>query len=190
MNLTTTGGFVAMLLLVGIAGQQSAVPADRLIVPQSGIGKVRLGMTLEEARRALPDARFSRTSDGDGAALIEVSIAPDQSLVLWAGEDDPGSAIGWTRKIGFIETTSPAFRTNEGVHAGMAVRAVEAVFGPVKQIVRSEIESREFLTFERQPVNLVLRLDYTGVFPAGRSSTREYQSGAKILSIAVMRDER
>jgi hypothetical protein len=184
-----THGIAAAMLLIGLAVQQPKVPAARLIVPQSGIGPVRLGITLDEARRALPNARFARTSDGDGAALVEVSIAQDQMVVVGADEDDPKSPIDWTKKIGWIETRSAAFRTSEGVHAGMVVTDVEVLFGPVTEIVRSEIESREFISFARQPAGLVLRLDYTGVFAARQASTRTYQRGAKILSIAVSRDQ-
>ncbi|HET9025434.1 MAG TPA: hypothetical protein VFN64_12740, partial [Burkholderiaceae bacterium] len=39
--------------------------SDRLITAAS-IGPIRLGMTLDDARRTLPTARFERTSDGDG----------------------------------------------------------------------------------------------------------------------------
>ena len=53
----------AVMFLIGPAVQQPEVPADRLIVPRSGIGNVWLGMTLDEARRALPNARFNLFSD-------------------------------------------------------------------------------------------------------------------------------
>ena len=58
-------------------------------------------------------------------------------------------------------------------------------FGRVKLITKSEIELREYVTFERQPDFLTLRLDYTGVFHNHSRETREYKPHAKILSMAV-----
>ena len=45
---------------------------------------------------------------------------------------------------------------------------VEGVFGQTKEIVKSEIESREYIEFEMQPAYLTFRLDYTGIFSAGK----------------------
>jgi len=59
------------------------------------------------------------------------------------------------------------------------------VFGRTREIMKSEIESREFIEFERQPAFLTLRLDYTGVFSGDARATQEYKPGAKILSIAI-----
>jgi hypothetical protein len=144
-------------------------------------------MTIAEARQALPTATFARTSDGDGLALVEVTFGVDTSLTLFADEDDPESPIDSSRKITRIETFSPAFHTVEGVRPGALVTDVEAVFGKTREIVKSEIESREFIDFERQPAFLTIRLDYAGVFADGANRTKEYRPGAKILSIALPR---
>jgi hypothetical protein len=142
-------------------------------------------MTLDAARRALPVARFARTSDGDGAALVEVTLAANESLILWADEDDPDAPIDWSKQIKSIETFSAAFHTAEGIRAGALVKDVEKVFGHTREIVKSEIESREYIEFEQQPVYLTLRLDYTGIFSAGKRTTAQFEPGGKILSVAV-----
>src|SRR5258705_6119002 len=130
-------------------GPTSPVPTDpdMHVVSKSGMGSIRLQMTLEEARRALPVAKFERTSDGDGASLVEVTVAPDESMILWADEDDPGDPIDWSKKINTIETFSPVFHTVEGVHPGSLVTGVEMAFGKIKEIEKSGIESREYITF-------------------------------------------
>jgi hypothetical protein len=151
---------------------------------ESAIGSFRLEMTLDEARRANPDATFERASDGDGAALVKVTVAPDASVTLWAEEDDPDAPIDWSKRIKTIETFSPVFHTAEGVRPGSLVRHVETVFGRTKEIVESEIESRQYIVFESQPEFLRFRLDYTGIFSRGRR-TREFEPGAKIWSIAI-----
>jgi hypothetical protein len=59
------------------------------------------------------------------------------------------------------------------------------MLGPVREIMVSEIESREFITFERQPAWLTCRLDYTGLFPTGARMTKAYKPEARILSVAI-----
>jgi hypothetical protein len=55
-------------------------------------------MTLRDAQRALPQAVFTRTTDGDGVALIDVQSNGDDLMVLYAGEGDPESAVNWSKK--------------------------------------------------------------------------------------------
>lgn len=159
--------------------------ADAHLITPSAMGQVRLKMTLNEARRALPDASFRRTSDGDGAALVEIAFGQGTSLSVWADEDDPATPIDWSRRIVTIETFSATFHTREGIHAGSLVTEVARFFGPVREIVKSEIESREYVTFARQPRALTFRLDYSGVFSPGRRQTTSFAPGAKIWSIAI-----
>lgn len=168
----------------GTTSELSTSESSRLI-SEFGVGRFRLDMTLDAARRALPVARFARTSDGDGAALVEVTLAANESLILWADEDDPDTPIDWSKQIKTIETFSAAFHTAEGIRAGALVKDVEKVFGHTREIVKSEIESREYIEFEQQPVYLTLRLDYTGIFSAGKRTTTQFEPGGKILSIAV-----
>ena len=82
------------------------------------MGHVRLRMTLDEARRALPTASFRRTSDGDGAALVEISFGEDDSLTVRADEDDAAAPIDWSKRIVNIEAFSTTFHTTEGIHPG------------------------------------------------------------------------
>ena len=164
---------------------QLSTKSNTYVISKSGMGGIRLEMTLDEARRALPVARFARASDGDGAALVEVTIGPAESMILRAEEDDPRAAIDWSKRIKTIETFSQAFHTVEGVRPGSLVRDAETVFGKTTEIRKSEIESREYIFFETQPAYLTFRLDYTGIFSAGTRKTREFEPRAKILSIAV-----
>ena len=165
--------------------RQPSPKVDPYLISESGIGSIRLEMTLDEARRAVPAAKFKRTSDGDGVALVEVRLAPGASIILWAEEDQPEAAIEWSKRIKTIETFSPAFHTTEGVHPGSLVREVEKVFGKTREIVESEIESRQYISFDAQPKFLTLTLDYTGIFSAGTRRTKEFEPGAKIWSIGI-----
>jgi len=169
----------------GQGATRDATGADGHLITASAMGQVRLRMTLNEARRALPDASFSRTSDGDGAALVEIAFGQGTSLSVWAEEDDPATPIDWSKRIVTIETFSAAFHTSEGIHPGSLVTDAARFFGPVRQIVKSEIEGREYITFARQPRALTFRLDYTGIFSPGLRHTTAFAPGAKIWSIAL-----
>ena len=171
----------------GLASQGTTSSAPRIdhLVSARAIGPIALGMTLDEARRKLPSATFRRTSDGDGAALVEVIFRGGESLILWTGEEEPDLPIDWVKPIRTIETFDPAFSTGDGIRVGTPVASAERVWGVVREIVESEIESRQFVTFERQPSALRIRIDYSGLFAAGAWRTTRYRPDAKIMSIAI-----
>jgi hypothetical protein len=155
------------------------------LITVSAMGQVRLDMTLDEARRAVTPASVARASDGDGAALVEVTFGEGDSLMLWADEDDPAAPIDWSKRIVTIETFSAAFHTRDGVHPGSLVRDVMSSFGPVREIVKSEIEGRQYITFTRQPKAFTFRLNYTGIFPSGVRRTTRFEPDAKLWSISI-----
>lgn len=149
------------LLLVCAAATVFTSQPDRLISAK-GIGPIKIGMTLGEARKAAPGAKFERTGDGDGAALVQITLARDVTLQAWADEEDPSKPIDWRKKILNLETFSVAFRTAEGVYPGMKVSDANRAYGATEAIETSEIESRQFITFEKHPASLMFRLDETG----------------------------
>ena len=159
--------------------------ASTCLVDSSGIAPIRLGMSLDEARTALPQATFERASDGDGAALVAVKLGGDDVMTVSADEADAEKPIDWSKTIESMETFNPACGTADGIRPGSLVVDVERILGRTTQIVRSEIEQREYITFERRPAKLVFRIDYTGVFPEGTRETTAFAPNAKLLSIAV-----
>jgi hypothetical protein len=154
---------VVALLSLAVAARvaAAAVQADRLITAKR-VGVIGLGMTLAEARKSARGASFTRASDGDGAALVQITFAPNASMQVWADEDDPEKPIDWRRRILTIETFSPAFRTAEGAHPGAAISELNGLYGKTKSIETSEVESRRYITFDRHPAGLTFRVDETG----------------------------
>ena len=148
---------------------------------------IRLGMSLADARLVIPGSQFERSSDGDGAALVSVKVDTIDLLSLHASEDDAAAPIDSTKIISFIETFHPSCRTTDGVHAGALVTDVQNTLGPIARIIESEIESRQYISFERQPSWLTFRLDYTAVFPAGSRETKEFKPDARLFSISISR---
>ena len=115
-------------------------------------------MTVSEAKTAWPEAAFSRTSDGEGVALIGVSVGSDRMIVAYAGEDDAESPVDSTKPIRNLETFSDRCSTASGVHPGMPVSDAEKILGKTRSVAMSEIESREYIEFENQPVWMTIRL--------------------------------
>src|SRR5688500_6119061 len=64
------------------------------IVTDSTIGAIRLGMTLAEAKAAMPPATFVRGFDGDGVASVGVALDGD-TLVTVVADGDEAYAIAW-----------------------------------------------------------------------------------------------
>jgi hypothetical protein len=179
--------FIAVALVSVIAGAPNAsasLQRDWAITAE-GVGPIRLGQTLAEARRASPGTVFERRSDGEGVALVQVTRGRDTTLVVYAGEDDVGKPVDWSKTIERIEVFGSALATGQGVRPGALVADVEKIYGKVTEISVSEIESREYVTFHRQPSWLTFRLNYTGVFSTGSRKTTKYQPNAKILSITI-----
>lgn len=141
-------------------------------------------MTLADARQAMPGAVFTRGYDGEGVASVGIVLGAD-SIMDVVADGDEDEAIDWSKRIAFIETFSPTCRTADGVHPGALVRDVETILGPIARVIMSEIESRQFIRFARQPERITFRLDYTGIFDEGSRETRRVEPGGKIFSIAI-----
>lgn len=153
------------------------------LVTQSSIGPVQRGMSLMDAKGVMPHATFERTTDGDGVPLVAVRSGENELFILYAGEEDPESEIAWSAKIRNIATFNAAYLTADGIHPGAAIADVERILGSVTSISQSEIESREYITFERQPPGLSFRLNYTGIFPDNSRETTKFQASAEIYAI-------
>ncbi len=162
----------------------AGIPDSLLILP-GRIGRIELGMTIAQARGAIPSATFERTSDGEGAALVAVTLGHGEALTLFAGEGDPAAPIDESKRIEFIEAHGPAFRTPEDIHPGALIPDVERTYGRTVRIVRSEIESRQFIEFEHSPLAYIYRLNEKGAFPEGSRETTKYGPGAAIHSISI-----
>lgn len=163
----------------------SMLPHRTFLITATGIGPIKLGMSLDEARKAFQEGKFERASDGDGAALIDVLLGKDSLMTLYAGEEDPDKPIDWSKKITVIESFNPACVSEAGLRIGALVLDAEKIYGKTKSITRSDIESREYIEFQNNPEHLTFRIDYTGVFPEGSRETTQFNPQAKIHSITV-----
>jgi uncharacterized protein YjbI with pentapeptide repeats len=119
-----------------------------LITADSAAG-IKIGMTVGEARKAIEDADFSKSSDGDGDA-----------------------------KIKKIQVWHSSFKTAGGVHPKMKLIDAEKIYGKPKVIFMQELEAREFVKFINQPKGLDFRLSApngeAGVYPKDALPDNEY----------------
>ncbi|HEX6729678.1 MAG TPA: hypothetical protein VF074_06695 [Pyrinomonadaceae bacterium] len=166
-----------------------AQTSTRTLITEKSIGPVRLGMTVARVRKALPGYKLSRTSDGEGLALIAVERRGKTLLTLYAGELDPNRRINDRAVIEHIEAIDASYRTSAGVHTRMSLREVEKRYGKLKEITLSEIESREYASFDKQPAGIHLRVmsdsGAAGTYAEGKNSTKQYAPNAYVFSISI-----
>lgn len=159
------------------------------VITSTSVDKVKLGMTVAEVRKAIRPKTIRRTTDGEGVALIEVKEGKKKIMSLYAGESNPESNINQSAKITNIEVWSPCYKTAAGVYVGMPLKEVEQHYGNLKEIYLTEIESREYAEFEKQPKGLSLRVysknGTAGIYPEGSIKTKHFRADAYVLSILV-----
>lgn len=172
------------LLLIGALGISSAQAATCLITSNS-IAGVKVGIKVGDIKKVLPKAQLKRESDGEGIALITVVVNGKELMQAYADEEDPESKINLTKKIVNLETFNPACKTKDNIGAGVLTSVAAKQWGGVKEIMKSEIESREYITFKRQPKGLGLRIDYSGIYKPGKNTTTKYKKNSKIYSVSI-----
>ena len=184
----TLVAFIFVFSLVGIAQAQA-----KYLITNNSAGNVRLGMTVAQARKALPGFKLSRVSDGDGLALIAVNKNGKTVMNLYAGEDDPDAKIDEKAKIEFIEVWDANYITTDGIRPTMLVKNAEKILGKIERVFRSEIEAREFVIFKKKPKGLMFRADvdnsgkymYAGIYPNDKREGTRCVPIAYILSVQV-----
>ncbi|NNE91668.1 MAG: hypothetical protein HKN23_08475 [Verrucomicrobiales bacterium] len=174
----------------GRGGDTPTVDAELQITANSA-GPIRIGMTIGEARRAMKNASFERSSDGEGIAMV--SVIPDgkteAGLRLYAGEEDPDSEIDLGAKIEFIEVWDQAYQTADGISVSTPLETAANQFGGLRELTISEIEAREYVRFVQQPSGLVFRVnhpdDSAGIYGPDPYITKKFKPGAKLFSIEI-----
>lgn len=171
------------ILIIALAAQAQTPPC--LIQPNQ-VGPIQLGMTIAQAKAALPKHKVEASSDGDGAKLYSVQRGETSVMDLYISDDED------TRKpirIEAIRVYDPACATTTGIRTGSSIADTAKAFGPFLDIQRSEIEAREFARFAKLPKWLTLQFDgpqgSAGNYPKDQSKTTKTLPGASIQSIWV-----
>ncbi|MEZ5308199.1 MAG: hypothetical protein R2684_13720 [Pyrinomonadaceae bacterium] len=177
-----------ILLVVAIASAQQSN-----LITASNAGPLKIGMTVAEARKAMPGYVFERTSDGEGVALIGVGKSKKNFIfTIYAGEEDADSKINEKGVIEFIEVWNKDYKLANGIHPGMKLADVEKILGPVKKIFMSEIEAREYAEFMNFPEGISIRLSSNtgtaGNYPADSRETTKYAPDTTVFTVGIQGD--
>lgn len=171
------------------AGEEASDPNANYLITKNSAGDVRIGMTISEARKAMRNAVFSRSSDGEGLALVAIGKKDDAYMTVYAAEEDYDLPIDENAKIEFIEVWDSRFKTKEGVHPQMKLSDAEKIYGKITRVMMSEIESREYAYFANHPPGVSFRLTANegdaGVYAEGMRETTKYATGASVFSISI-----
>jgi tetratricopeptide (TPR) repeat protein len=175
--------------LVLVPPAQSQPSSSAGVITSTSVGPVRLGMTVAQARSALPGTTFIRTTGGDGEALIAVKRGENLLMTLYTGDAKPAAPIDERAVIEFVEARDAGFRTSAGVNPTMPLREVEQKYGKLDEISLSEIEAREYATFANHPTGISFRVRtdsvLAGVYPANQTKTERYVSSAYVFGISI-----
>jgi len=161
--------------------------AQATLITSNSAGKVKLGMTIAEVRKAVAPMKLTRTSDGEGVSLIAVKQGKNDVMTIYAGEEDRDASINNNARVEQIWVWDRSMRTAAGARPGMRLSQLVAMYGKVKGISMSEIESREFAFFDNHPEGIYFRLsnemDRAGIYPEGERRTNKYHPASVVLSI-------
>jgi hypothetical protein len=175
---------VILLVTITLLITPSVFAQRNYEITSTGAGGIRLGMTIGQARRVMKGCQFKRTSDAEGVALTGVTCRGHKVITLYSGEELADEPVDLRSAIEIIEVWDQRFRTASGVRVGMLLSEAEKRLGRVKNIVLSEIESREFVEFAQQPRNLSFRI-YGGIYSPRSQQTKTYEKGTRLHSIQI-----
>lgn len=154
-----------------------------LITPNS-IAGVKIGMKASEIKKIFPNAKFERFEDGEGVVGVSVISNGKELLNFYTGEEQD-TPIDLTRKIGALMTCDVSCRTKDGIGNGVLVKHAARKLGGIVEIITSEIESREYVTFRNQNKTISYRMDGTGIYKGTSSTTKNYPTNAKIIAVEI-----
>ena len=130
-----------------------ALEGDNLITAE-GIGKVKLGMTVEELKTfsTIKIEKHENLMDGGYDEEVECTLKNGEKLNLVLSSTKP-------RKVTTIYTQSPYFKTSNGCKAGMTIKELKEI-SPNFEGTEPGWESRfnGFFITNLEPVNIWMRI--------------------------------
>lgn len=196
----STGLLLVPLLLNG-CGTDSSAPQQPVTPPQTNAsgaeklldhypitdtsaGAIQLGMLSTDIPAAMPGVTISVEQDGNGIEWMTLNMNGEALMNIMLDRS--------THTISLIRILSPRFVTAQGVKVGENLQSVGEKLGGLKEIQWTEIESREFATFNNASVTMVFQVianeGAAGVYPGGEAITNIAASSATIHSIWLMED--
>jgi hypothetical protein len=104
-----------------VATTVEATPAEAtaplVFVTDFGVGDLRAGMTLDEARRVMPELRLIAGTDSSSCSYLEWPSAPPGVLVMFDGG-----------RLARFDIDSAGVRTEAGAQVGDAASRVDSIY--------------------------------------------------------------
>jgi len=157
---------------------------DHYPVTDTSAGAIQLGMLSTDIPAAMPGVNAAVEQDGDGIEWMTLKMNGEALMNIMLDRS--------THTANLIRILSPRFVTEQGVKVGENLQSVGEKLGGLKEIQWTEIESREFATFNNAPITMVFQViantGTAGVYPSGEAITNIAASSATIHSIWLMED--
>ncbi|TAD77850.1 MAG: hypothetical protein EA001_09065 [Oscillatoriales cyanobacterium] len=163
------------------------------LIAANGIGPVRLGMTLAQAKRVMgANVRWENTPNfmvDFGAIAVKSG-----STVLFYVVYEADRPLRDRDSISILMTQNPAYKTGEGVGPSTSIARVASIYGPATLSFNWDDEGREYVRFANQPSSMLFRTqgrpnDFDGRYPATQGdafhSTTTYRPTAAISAVWV-----
>ncbi len=187
-RLFLAAAFITLLAVIAAVGQGGS----EYLITNEAVGAVRLGMTINEAKRALDDAEFNmQGEDGQVKVFRKGKLTMIASVVM-----NDANEITSSSKIISIKVIDPRYKTAAGVFPGMTIVAAEKVMGKIGRMTLAYGET-EYADFTKQPAGLRFEFKGTnsrkaGIYDITYPDPREqfatkFTAGAYIYCIDVAR---
>ena len=171
-----------MLYTTLLALLASSVFAQTCLIKPNTVGAIHAGMTIRQARQALPGTAFKPSEDNDKLAIFVVTRAGKPVMDLYPDQEQ---RVTESSKIELIRVYDPACSTAEGVHPSMPLRDLEKYFGKLSRVAKYEGEPGERAEFSKLPSWLDIQSTGAGVYPPGKRCTDRFKDSATIESLWV-----
>jgi hypothetical protein len=173
------------LLLLSLIVAPVFAQTAACVIKENTVGPIHAGMTIRAAKAALPGTVFKQTEEpGGGVGFFSVMRGAKRVMDLYPDQE---TGIKETSKIELIRVYDPECSTEEGVHPGIPLIAVEGKFGHLKKLIVEQSEKREYAQFETVPSWLEIQTGsgQAGLYQPGEFCTTNYTVKAVVESLWV-----
>ena len=135
--MTTARQFLcAVFLLFGYSLSGFCDVPDAYLITPNSVGKVKLGMTLAQVRKAVHPLKLKKTEGREGVPAVEVNSGSGTDLLLYFDFGPDGEyKIKESSKVRFIHVLSESYATRQGVHKGMLLSEAEKRMGKLVEFM-------------------------------------------------------
>lgn len=114
-----------------------AQTTDEFLITKDSVGRLKLGMTIKQARKVLANHHFERTNDKEDFSWAYVKRGDEVLMklrLMEAGRKKKSSPLQDDAVIDLIEVFSPIFYTAQGIRPQMLLKNAEMIHKRVVNI--------------------------------------------------------